>query len=173
MSLAHLRDAIRPVPDFPRPGIVFQDITPILSDPTLFRIAVEGMADQVRPVEADALLAIESRGFLFGAALAAALHLPLHLARKPGKLPRDTLSADYELEYGSDRIETHRDGITPGGRYLVVDDVVATGGTAAAAATLIRTGQGMPVGLSVLIEIAALDGRRRLDGLPVNALLSL
>ena len=138
MTLDEIRSLIRDVPDFPKPGIVFKDITPLLADAEGFRSAIDALAEQVAPLRADGILAIESRGFLFGGALARELRLPLQLVRKKGKLPRAVVSVPYELEYGVDHVEMHTDAIESKRRYLIVDDVIATGGTAAATARLVR-----------------------------------
>ena len=134
MTLEEIRSLIRDVPNFPKPGILFRDITPLLADPAAFRATTEVLAERVAPLRADGILAIESRGFIFGAALATRAGLPLQLVRKRGKLPRESFSVEYELEYGVDHLEMHKDAVRAGGRYLIVDDVIATGGTAAAVA---------------------------------------
>lgn len=172
IDVEQIRALIKDVPDFPKPGIVFKDITPLLAEPAGFRSAVERLARGVSELGAEALLAIESRGFIFGAALAQRLDLPMQLVRKRGKLPRESISVRYELEYGFDHLEVHTDAVRAGGRYLIVDDLVATGGTAAAVARLVR-GQGASVvGYAFLIELAFLDGRKALDGAPVVSLLT-
>src|SRR5688500_6518958 len=132
MSPLEIKSLIVDVPDFPKPGIVFKDITPVLANPPAFKAVIDELAARCASLSADAVLAIESRGFIFGAPLAQRLGLPLQLVRKRGKLPRAALTARYELEYGFDHLEVHADAIRRGGRYLVVDDVIATGGTAAA-----------------------------------------
>ncbi len=172
MSLDRVRGLIADVPDFPKPGIVFKDITPLLADPAGFGSAVEQMAEGAAPLAADALLAIESRGFIFGAALAQRLGLPLHLVRKRGKLPREALSIRYELEYGFDHLEMHSNVVRRGGRYLIVDDLIATGGTAAAVAKLVLEQGGVVAGYAFLIELAFLDGRKALEEAPVVSLLT-
>ena len=165
-----LYEAIRDVPDFPTPGILFRDITPLLLQPALFRQAVDAMAAAVEgPV--DRVLAIESRGFLFGASLALHLDAGLVPARKRGKLPWKTHAVEYALEYGTDAIEIHQDALGPGHRVLVVDDVLATGGTAEAALEVIRRTGAEPVGISVLIELTALDGAQRVRPTPVHSVL--
>jgi adenine phosphoribosyltransferase len=170
-SLQLLQSLIRDVPDFPKPGIVFKDITPLLGDAAGFAAAIELMAAKLRPHAPAGLVAIESRGFILGAALAHALKLPLLLVRKPGKLPRATVRASYQLEYGSDCVEMHADAVAPGRAYAIVDDVIATGGTAAAAAELVEMQGGSVACLAFLIELDFLKGRERLGGRPVESLL--
>ncbi len=149
---------IRDIPDFPKPGILFRDITPLLLDPVAFRAAAEAMAAPFRELGVERVLGIESRGFLFGAPIALALGVGLALVRKQGKLPYDTLQARYELEYGVDTVEMHVDAVAPGQRVLIVDDLIATGGTAAAAVQLVRQAQAEVVGCAFLIELTALAG---------------
>ena len=158
-----LKAHIREVPDFPEPGIGFKDITPLLADVDAFRFSVDAMADHFRAAEVDAVVGIEARGFLFGAPMSYRLGIPLVPIRKPGKLPHDTVRHDYELEYGTDAIEMHSDAVGAGHRVLVVDDVLATGGTAAAAARLL-VGAGAEIGgFAFLAELAFLAGRARLE----------
>jgi adenine phosphoribosyltransferase len=172
MTLSEIQALIRDVPDFPKPGILFKDITPLLADANGFRAAIDALARLVEPLHADGILAIESRGFIFGAALAQRMGLPLQLVRKRGKLPRKSLSMEYSLEYGVDHLEMHTDAVRPGGRYLVVDDVIATGGTAEAVAKMVAL-QGAEVAACVfLIELKFLDGRRRLPGKKVISLIT-
>jgi adenine phosphoribosyltransferase len=171
MSIAELRAAIRDVPDFPKPGILFKDITPLLAEPRAFRSIIERLAERVEAHGADSLVAIESRGFLFGSALAVRLGLPLQLIRKPGKLPYETVSVSYQLEYGSDRVEIHVDAIEAGRAYAVIDDLVATGGTAAAAADLIEMQRGRVACCAFVIELSFLRGRDRLGARPVESLI--
>lgn len=165
-----LRSAIRDIPDFPKPGILFKDITPVLADAALFRAVIAALADAHRDV-ADAVVGIESRGFIFGAPLALELGLPFVPIRKPGKLPYRTRRVEYQLEYGSDSLEAHEDAIGAGHRVLIVDDVLATGGTAAGAADLVRQLGGLVVGTAFLIELSFLGGRKRLGGIDVSALV--
>jgi adenine phosphoribosyltransferase len=157
------RDLIRDVPDFPREGVAFKDITPLLADADGFAAAVDAMAAPWRGIALDAVFAVESRGFILGAALARALGLGFVPVRKAGKLPARTHAQAYELEYGSDRLEVHADAVAPGARVLLVDDVLATGGTLAAALSLARTQGADVVGASVLLELAFLGGRARWD----------
>ena len=172
MTLSEVRSLIRAVPDFPKPGIVFRDITPLLAHPAGFSATIDELAEQARGVHADGIVAIESRGFIFGGALANRLGLPLQLVRKQGKLPRESLGIRYELEYGYDHLEVHSDAIEPGGRYLIVDDLIATGGTASATARLVRQQQGIVAKCLFVVELPALNGREALGDLPVVSLLS-
>jgi adenine phosphoribosyltransferase len=171
MSVARLYDVIRDVPDFPKPGIVFKDITPLLLDPEAFRLATGEMAAAYRDVGVTRVVAIESRGFLLGAPVALALAAGLVPIRKPGKLPSARGRVEYQLEYGTDALEMHRDAVGPGDGVLVVDDVLATGGTAQAAGQLVREHGAALVGYCFLIELAFLKGRARLAGARVEALL--
>ena len=172
MTLDNIRGLIRDVPDFPKPGIVFKDITPLLADPEGLGATIELLAEAVTDLDADGILAIESRGFIFGAALAQKVGLPMHLVRKRGRLPREAISVRYELEYGFDHLEIHTDVVEPGKRYLIVDDLLATGGTAAAVAKLIRQEEGVVAGCAVVIELAFLDGRAALEDCPLISLIS-
>lgn len=153
---------IRPIPDFPKPGILFRDITPLLADAAAFAAAIQALAEPWRTAGVEAIAAVEARGFLFAGPLALELGVGVIPVRKPGKLPADTIAHDYDLEYGRDRLEMHRGVLPSGARVLVVDDVLATGGTAVACTKLIAAGGGHVVGSSFLIEIAALGGRERL-----------
>ena len=164
------QDRIRDVPDFPKPGIVFKDITPLLQDPKSFAATIDRMAADTQVHGYDLVCGIESRGFLFGAALAKSLGKGFIPIRKPGKLPWRTASESYELEYGKDTIEIHVDA-APGQRVLMVDDLLATGGTMAAALKLVRRVGGTPVACSFVIELAFLAGRKRLGDVPVHALV--
>ena len=171
MSTEAIRHLIRDVPDFPKPGVVYKDITPLLADPVGFRASVDLLAERMAPNNPRSILAIESRGFLFGAALAHHMRLPLHLIRKHGKLPWECVGVTYELEYGSDRIEMHTDAIEPGLPYAIVDDVLATGGTAAAAVELVKQQQGLIACCAFLIELDFLGGAARLPGQTIESLL--
>ncbi len=162
---------IRDVPDHPRPGIIFKDITPLLADAAAFREACELMAAPYRGAGVTEVVAIESRGFLFGAPIALSLGAGLVPMRKAGKLPHETTGIAYELEYGTDRLEIHTDAIHARSRVLLVDDVLATGGTAAAACDLIRSLDATVVGCSFLLRLAFLDGHRRLAAQPVASAL--
>ena len=166
-----LRSRIRDVPDFPKPGIVFKDITPLLQDAEALRLACARMADPFRGKGIEVVLGVESRGFIFGPPVALALGTGFAIARKRGKLPWETVTESYELEYGVEQIEMHRDAVETDQRVLLIDDVIATGGTAAATARLVESMGAEVVGSSFLLELAALDGRKALDPLPVHAVL--
>jgi adenine phosphoribosyltransferase len=167
-----LRDRIRDIPDFPKPGIVFKDITPLLLDPNALDRAVGLLAEWARPREIDLVLAAEARGFILGAALARELGVGFVPARKPGKLPHDTVSAEYILEYGVDALEMHADALADGARVLIHDDLLATGGTAAALAELVEGVGGNVAGFGFLVELGFLEGRRRLEGYDLHALVT-
>jgi adenine phosphoribosyltransferase len=166
-----LRAFIRDIPDFPKPGIVFRDITPLMADPGALDESVRRLAEVARPLRPDVVVAAEARGFLLGAALARELGAGFVLARKPGKLPYDTVRAEYLLEYGTDALEVHSDAMAHGARVLVHDDLLATGGTAKALCELAEQLGGEVVGCAFLIELAFLGGRERLKGYDVHALL--
>jgi len=170
MTLEELKSYIRDIPDFPKPGIVFKDITPLLAAATAFQETVNRIADHYRD-RVDMVLGIESRGFIVGAAVAYRLGLGLALVRKPGKLPAERYAASYALEYGTDTLEIHRDALGNRTRVLIVDDLLATGGTASAAIELVRRLDGVVAGCAFIIELAFLQGRRRLDTAEVFALL--
>ncbi len=163
---------IRDIPDFPKPGILFKDITPLLADPTAFRASVERLAERYGTQRIDAIAAAEARGFLFAAPLALALRVPLVPLRKPGKLPYRTYSLKYDLEYGQAELHMHVDGITPGQRVLMIDDVLATGGTMAAGCKLVEQAGGVVVSCAFLVELAFLNGRQKLTGYDLFSLLS-
>jgi adenine phosphoribosyltransferase len=167
-----LRATIREVPDFPKPGILFRDLTPILLDPALTREVVEALWEPFAGEGIEAVAAIESRGFVFGAALAHARGLPLVLLRKPGKLPAEVFRESYALEYGSDALEMHRDALRGGQRVLVVDDLLATGGTAAAAGRLVRRAGAEVCGYAFVVELAGLKGRAAVEGGRIHVLLT-
>lgn len=169
--MSNLRSYIRDVPDFPKPGILFRDITPLLANGLAWRECVDRLAERYRD-RVDIVLGIESRGFIVGAPLAYALGCGMGIIRKPGKLPAATFSADYELEYGTDSIEMHQDTFSAGSRVLLVDDLLATGGTAQAALRLIQQMQGNVVEVAVLIELSSLGGRQRLAPGEVFALMA-
>jgi len=171
IDTARLRGLIREIPDFPRPGIGFKDITPLLADPGGLAESVGGLAEFARPLHAECVIAAEARGFLLGPALALELGAGFVLARKPGKLPYETVSAEYALEYGASELELHTDAVHAGRRVLVHDDLLATGGTAAALCKLVEQLGGVVVACSFLVELAFLDGRARLAPHEVHALL--
>jgi adenine phosphoribosyltransferase len=171
--MTDFRAYIHDVPDFPSPGVLFRDVTPLLASPEAFEAAVHAMAEPFRKARPDKILGIEARGFLFGTALARELRVGIVPARKPGKLPRRTERISYGLEYGKDVLEVHADAFGKGERVLVVDDVLATGGTAKAAADLAEQLGAEVVGVSVFIELLALGGRARLGGRPAHAVLML
>lgn len=154
-----LRSFIRDIPDFPKPGILFRDVTPLLADPDALRGAVGALADPFRGEGIDRVVGIESRGFILGAPVALELGAGLAIARKAGKLPFQTVRVTYDLEYGTDTVEMHVDAVEPGQRVLIVDDLIATGGTAAATVRLSREAGGEVVGCAFLIELSALAGR--------------
>ncbi len=167
-----LRSLIRDIPDFPKPGINFKDITPLLADAGALADAVARLAEYARPLQVDYVVAAEARGFLLGPALALELGAGFALARKPGKLPYETVSAEYLLEYGEEMLELHTDAVAAGRRVLVHDDLLATGGTAATLCDLVEQLGGDVVGCGFLIELAFLGGRERLAGHDVHALLT-
>ena len=171
MSAVDLRSYIRDIPDFPKPGILFRDITPLMASPAAFRVAVEGLAEYGRSVGAQLVIGAEARGFLLGPALANEVEAGFVLARKPGKLPYETVTAEYELEYGTDRLELHTDAISPGTRVLVHDDLLATGGTAQALCSLVEQLGGTVAGCGFLIELTDLRGRERVAPRDVHSLL--
>jgi adenine phosphoribosyltransferase len=171
-SQIDLAARIRAIPDFPKPGILFRDIMPLLQDPQTLRAAVDRMAEWSVGRHVDVVLGAESRGFILGSALAYALNAGFVCARKPGKLPYTTVSESYELEYGSDALEVHADAITPGMNVLVHDDLLATGGTAAAKLRLVQKMGGNVVGAAFLIELADLHGRDKLAGVDVFTLIT-
>jgi adenine phosphoribosyltransferase len=166
-----LRSKIRDIPDFPRQGIVFKDIMPLLADPESLRDTVEALAEFAEPRKPDVILGAEARGFILGGALAYRLGCGFVAARKPGKLPWETVSAEYELEYGVDSLELHSDAITDGARVLVHDDLLATGGTARAKCNLVEQLGGEVVGLAFVIELTFLSGREKLTGYDVHSLI--
>ena len=164
-----LATRILDVPDFPNPGVVFKDITPLLADPEAFAVVVGAMAELVRAAGATRVAGLEARGFILAAPVALAAGVGFVPVRKAGKLPRETYHEDYQLEYGTASIEVHRDAFQPGERVMVVDDILATGGTAVAAANLVRDAGAEPVGLAVLMELAFLHGRERFAAAVPNA----
>jgi adenine phosphoribosyltransferase len=167
-----LKSHIRHVPDFPKPGILFYDVTTLLKDPQGFKLAVDTMSEPYKGLGITLVVGIESRGFILGSAVADRLGAGFVPVRKLGKLPAQTVRASYALEYGTDSLEMHRDAVEPGQKVLIVDDLLATGGTARATVDLVRQLGGDVVGVSFLIELAALNGRAKLEGENVRAVLT-
>jgi adenine phosphoribosyltransferase len=166
-----LEAMIRDVPDFPQPGIIFKDITPILQSPQGLREAIDAMVEPFRDAGIDAIVGLESRGFVFGAPIAYNMGLGFVPVRKHGKLPADKIHIEYDLEYGSNIFEVHRDAITPGQRVLLVDDLLATGGTMRASIDLVEQLGGVVAGLAFMVELGFLNGRDRLQGYDLHALI--
>ena len=171
-SADDLRKLIREVPDFPKPGILFYDITTLLKDATAFKEVVDRMVDQVRGTQIDIVVGMESRGFIFSAPMAYQLGAGFVPVRKLGKLPADTIEVEYALEYGTATLEIHRDAIQPGQRVLIVDDLLATGGTVMGTIELVQRLGGEVAGLSFMVELGALQGRERLGQFAIHALLT-
>ncbi|HEX9069609.1 MAG TPA: adenine phosphoribosyltransferase [Ktedonobacterales bacterium] len=171
-TVTYLKSLIRDIPDFPQPGILFRDITPLLQDAKALRLSIEAMTVRYRDAGIDQVVGIESRGFIFGTPLALELGTGFVPVRKQGKLPAKTVSVDYSLEYGSSTLEVHADAVRPGQRVLIVDDLLATGGTTAGTVKLVESLGAHVAGLCFLIELAALGGRDRLPEQDVFALLS-
>jgi adenine phosphoribosyltransferase len=169
---ADLEARIRDIPDFPKPGIVFKDITPLLLDPDALDDAVARLAEWARPLDVDLVAAAEARGFILGGAVARELGVGFVPARKPGKLPHQTIAAEYILEYGVDALEMHADALADGARVLLHDDLLATGGTARALAELVEGTGAVIAGCAFLVELAFLGGRERLAGYDVHSLVS-
>ena len=171
MNADQLRRYIRDVPDFPKPGIMFRDVTPLLLEPAALEGAVEAMTQPFRDLRVDRVLGIESRGFMLGSPVALSLGVGFGLVRKAGKLPYQTYRVSYDLEYGTDTVEMHVDTVEKGHRVLIVDDLIATGGTAAAAIQLARQAGGDVIGCSFLVELTALEGRKLLDVEPIHTVI--
>jgi adenine phosphoribosyltransferase len=169
---AWLKDQIRDIPDFPRPGVIFKDITPLLADVDAFRFTVDAIADHFGGMRIDRVLGVEARGFIIAAPVAYRCGASFVPVRKAGKLPAEVESEEYELEYGSDLLEVHRDGVHPGDTVVIIDDVIATGGTAVAAVSLAERLGGTVAGLAFVIELGFLNGRRQLEGYDVLSLLN-
>ena len=167
-----LRDRVRDVPDFPKPGIVFKDLMPLVADSAYFRETIDRLEELARPKQPDIILGAEARGFIFGGALADRLGCGFVPARKPGKLPWETVEATYDLEYGQDRLQVHADAIREGARVIVHDDVLATGGTAKAKTELVEQLGGEVVGLLFVIELGFLNGRDKLAAYDVQSLIT-
>jgi adenine phosphoribosyltransferase len=166
-----LKTLIRDIPNFPQPGILFRDITPLLANPEGLAVVLEWLEADVRERDAAAIVGIESRGFIFGAPLASRLSLPFIPVRKPGKLPAARMSVEYSLEYGESRLDIHEDALAAGTRAYIVDDLLATGGTALASAKLVEMIGGTVAGFGFVIELEALGGRKRLGDYPVTSLI--
>jgi adenine phosphoribosyltransferase len=169
--LGYVRERVRAVIDFPKPGILFRDITPLLADPKAFHMVIDALVEQFIGQAVDAIVAIESRGFIFGAPLASRLNTSFVPVRKPGKLPAETLSVAYALEYGQGSLEMHKDALSAGDRVVVLDDLLATGGTAAAAGELVLSQGAEVLAYAFVIELDGLDGRVKLAPAPVVSLL--
>ncbi len=172
MTTEQLKALVRDVPDFPRDGIVFQDLMPLIGNAEAFHATVQHLAEWARPRAPDVILGAEARGFIFGGALAYELGCGFVPARKPGKLPWKTVRETYDLEYGTDSLEVHADAFANGARVIVLDDVLATGGTAKAKVNLVEQLGGRVVGALFVIELTVLDGRERLEGTDVHALIA-
>jgi adenine phosphoribosyltransferase len=168
-----LTKMLRDVPDFPKPGVVFKDITPILACPAALSLAVEFLTQPYRGRSVDVVVGAESRGFIFGTAVARNLSAGFVPIRKPGKLPCKTRQAEYKLEYGTDALEIHEDAVRPGMKVLLVDDLLATGGTMAACCELVKTLQGEIIGAAFLIELCFLRGRKKLEGIPIHSVIKV
>ena len=171
MTMIDLKTQIRHVPDFPKAGILFYDITTLLQDPAGFRAAIDSLSLPFNDKGIDIVVGIESRGFIMGAVVADRIGAGFALVRKPGKLPSTCVRTTYELEYGSDSLEMHKDAVRPGQRVLIVDDLLATGGTARATLDLVKGLGGTVVGLTFLIELVALEGRKKLEGENLHTVL--
>jgi adenine phosphoribosyltransferase len=167
-----LSDHIRDIPDFPKEGIVFKDITTLVGHAEAFRVSLDRLQARFSETEATAVVALEARGYIFGAPLADRMGLRFVPVRKPGKLPADTITQDYDLEYGSNTLEIHRDALTQGERVLIIDDLIATGGSAGATVALVEKLGATVVGFGAIIELSFLDGRSQLGGISVESLLT-
>ena len=168
----NIKEFIREIPDFPKEGILFKDITPILHNPETYNYVIDKMVEYYSEFEIDYVAAIEARGFLFGPQIAMRLNKGFIPIRKPGKLPAEVLSAEYELEYGTNTIEIHKDAVKKGDKILLIDDLLATGGTTKAAINLIEKLDGIVVGIGFLLELLALEGRNELKGYDIYSLIS-
>jgi len=169
--LRHVRELVRAVPDFPSPGILFRDITPVLADPKAFHMVIDAFVERFIGERIDAVVAIDSRGFIFGAPLASRLNTRFVPARKPGKLPCETVSVEYALEYGRAALEMHKDALPEGSNVVVIDDLLATGGTAGAAGELVLAQGANVAAYAFVIELAALGGRAKLEPTPIVSLI--
>jgi len=170
-QFAKLEKSIRSIPDFPKPGILFRDVTTLVKDKSAFKLAIDILVKKYKGKKIEKVVAVESRGFIFGAALAYKLSAGLIPVRKKGKLPAKTISATYALEYGTDTLELHEDAINPGERILIVDDLLATGGTVSAVIDLVKQLKGKIIGIAFLIELVDLHGRDKIKGYPLYSLI--
>ncbi len=166
-----LQTLIRPIPDFPKPGILFRDITTLLNNPEGLRYTIDTLAEKCAPLNPDYIVGMESRGFIFGTPLAYKMNIGFIPVRKPGKLPAPVYTAEYDLEYGKDRLEIHQDAISSGKKILIVDDLIATGGTANATAELVKQVGGELVGFAFIIELKDLGGKQKLPHVPIISLV--
>lgn len=166
-----VEDYVRSIPDFPEPGIIFRDVTSVLQDADGLALAIEGMQDKIKDIDFDMVVGLESRGFIFGMPIAYNLHKPFIPVRKKGKLPCETIEESYDLEYGSATIEIHKDAIRQGQKVVIVDDLIATGGTVEAAIKLVERLGGKVVKVVFLMELAGLEGRKRLEGYDVQSVI--
>lgn len=171
-KMKKVEDYVRSIPDFPQEGIIFRDVTSVIQDPDGLQLAIDGMMDLLKDVDFDVMIGLESRGFIFGAPIAYNLHKGFVLVRKKGKLPCETISAKYDLEYGSAEIEMHVDAIKPGQKVVIVDDLIATGGTVEAAARLVEQLGGEVVKICFLMELAGLKGREKLAAYDVASVIT-
>ena len=171
-TMKHIEDYVRTIPDFPEPGIQFRDITSVLQNPDGLKLSVDLFLEQLRGIDFDVIVGMESRGFLFGMPVAYAMGKPFVPIRKKGKLPCETISAEYDLEYGTASIELHKDAITPGQRVVLIDDLIATGGTIAAGARLVEQLGGKIVKILCLIELKGLEGRKKLENYDVSTIIA-
>ncbi len=169
--MKELKDFVTEIPDFPKEGIIFRDVTTILSDPEGLHMAIDGLVDMMKDVDFDLVLGSESRGFIFGAPVAYAMNKGFILVRKKGKLPRETISESYALEYGTATLEMHKDAIKPGQKVVIIDDLVATGGTTEAVIRMVEREGGKVVKIGFVIELAGLKGREKLKGYDVDSLI--
>ena len=170
--MKHIEHYVRTIPDFPEPGIQFRDITSVLQNPDGLKLSVDLFLEQLRGIDFDVIVGMESRGFLFGMPVAYAMGKPFVPIRKKGKLPCETISAEYDLEYGTASIELHKDAITPGQRVVLIDDLIATGGTIAAGARLVEQLGGKIVKVLCLIELKGLEGRKKLENYDVSTIIA-
>ena len=170
--MKHIEDYVRTIPDFPEPGIQFRDITSVLQNPDGLKLSVDLFLEQLNGIDFDVIVGMESRGFLFGMPVAYAMGKPFVPIRKKGKLPCETISAEYDLEYGTASIELHKDAITPGQRVVLIDDLIATGGTIAAGARLVEQLGGKIVKVLCLIELKGLEGRKKLENYDVSTIIA-